>query len=95
MTRKEFTNAMLENKINYVAIIRVPDWNGGFGYRAILNSPDYELGEFEYVEWEGDASKAAAHHSMPFYGHREPFHEKPFDFLAGQLSDLVMEELHI
>lgn len=74
-------------------ITRVPDWNGGHDYSAVLNNPDYKTGDFEYIEFEGDASKAASHHSMEFYGHREPFHEEPYDFFAGTLADLVVEEI--
>ncbi len=92
MTRKNFTSILLDNKIDNIIIIRVPDWNGGHSYKAVLNE-DYEFGDFEYPEFEGDASKAAAHHSKEFYGHREPFHEEPYDFFAGTLADLVVEEL--
>jgi hypothetical protein len=93
MTRKDFTSILLDNSIDYITIVRVPDWNGGHSYKAVLNEPDYKTGDFEYIEFEGDASKAASHHSMEFYAHREPFHEEAYDFFDGSLADLVVEEL--
>lgn len=59
MTEKEFKSILIENGIDYVKIVRTPDQRGGYRNWAYFNeeAKNYELQEFEYVEFEGDLNK--------------------------------------
>lgn len=60
-------------------IIRTPDWNGGWGFRAEW-SEDPELDDFEYIEGEYAKDELESHLDDLYEGHVEPFHENPYDF---------------
>ena len=91
MNKKQFRQFLLNNKIKQVIIIRTPDWRGGYKPQAIINS-HVILENFEYVEFEGDASKALSHHSDLFKEHTEVQYEAPKDYYYT-LAELVVEAL--
>ena len=72
---------VLANMINEgkkFMVVQVPDWNGGHFFKA--ESIDYELQDFEYVEWEGTPVEAAT--ALPsFEAHVEPLHEESYDYV--------------
>lgn len=98
MTRKEFTQMLLDNHISSVAIIRVPDYSGGHKFNILLNMSKDEVDEwlqnqdFTYLEWYGDASEVVRHHNDVFYSHVERFHEEPLDE-PYTMEELIMEAL--
>lgn len=66
-------------------VVQVPDWNGGHFYMA--EPIDYELKNFEYVEWEGTPAEAAT--MLPsFEAHVEPLHEDSYDYTMTMLDVL-------
>ena len=95
MTRKEFTTMLLDNHISSVGIIRVPDYEGGYFFKALLNMSMEEIYEwlenknFTFLEWYGDVSDAARHHNMIFYSHVEVFHEEPKDY-PDTMEELII-----
>ena len=54
MTKSEFRAMLIEQGIDYVKIVRIPDFRGGYEPVAMFNekAQSYELQEFEYVEFE-------------------------------------------
>lgn len=88
MTKREIIDALLANKIVAVQVLRVPDWNGGCKPRCVLlkrGEPEYgesdrPLGDFTYVEFSGDVSRAVSHLGDTFWEHYEPRYEKPRDY---------------
>jgi hypothetical protein len=98
MTRKEFTQMLLDNHISSVAIIRIPDYCGGHKFNALLNISREEVDEwlqnqdFTYLEWYGDASDAAKNKNLAFWSHVERFYEEPMDY-PYILEELIIEAL--
>ena len=102
MTKKEIIEALLENGIVKIQIIRVPDWNGGHYMRGVLlkkGEPEYgedrPLGDFHYVEFSGDISRAISHLGDKFWEHYEPRWQQPRDYyptlralITSALADL-------
>lgn len=103
MTKKEIIESLLENEIVKVQVIRVPDWNGGCREKCVLlkkgdaeyGENDRPLGDFTYVEFSGDSSKAVSHLGDEFWEHYEPRYEKPRDYyptlralITSALADL-------
>nr|DAJ78072.1 MAG TPA: hypothetical protein [Caudoviricetes sp.] len=68
MTNQEFKYILIENGIDYIKIVRTPDFRGGYDPIVYFNeeAKNYELQEFEYVEFEGDVDKAAENRNMVF-----------------------------
>lgn len=73
---------MLNNGLGFM-VVQMPDWNGGHHFR--IRNTDYELGDFEFVAWEGTPSKFAEEQPV-FTEHVEPFHEKPKDYDISALE---------
>ena len=98
MTRREFTQMLLDNQISSVAIVQVPDYCGGHKFNALLNMSREEIGEwlqdqdFTYLEWYGDASDAIKHRKDIFWSHVERFHEEAMDY-PYTMEELIMEVL--
>jgi hypothetical protein len=69
MTYKEFESMLIENGIDYVKIVRTPDWRGGHRNWAYFNeeAKNHELQEFEYIEFEGDLNKAVEECDKVFF----------------------------
>ena len=69
MTRKEFKSMLIENDIDYVKIVRTPDWKGGYRNLAYFDeeAKNYELQDFEYVEFEGNLNKAVEEYNKVFF----------------------------
>lgn len=69
MSEKEFIEMLKNSNISYAIIVRTPDWKGGYGNRAYFNeeAKNYELQEFEYLEFEGDFDKLVENYNKPFY----------------------------
>lgn len=68
MTNQEFKSILIENGIDYIKVVRIPDFRGGYEPVAMFNenAQSYELQEFEYAEFEGDVDKAAENRNMVF-----------------------------
>lgn len=68
MTNQEFKYILIENGIDYIKIVRTPDFRGGYDPIVYFNeeAKNYELQEFEYVEFEGDVDNAAENRNMVF-----------------------------
>lgn len=68
MTNQEFKYMLIENGIYYIKIVRTPDFRGGYDPIVYFNeeAKNYELQEFEYVEFEGDVDKAVENRNMVF-----------------------------
>lgn len=79
MTKNQFMEVILSNGVNYVAVVSFPDYKGG-RIHAVTFSSDFELGDFEYIEWEGDATQLLKDRNMVFEDHVEVFHEEPQDY---------------
>lgn len=60
-----------------IIVVRTPDYEGGYTHSVELS--DYELGDFEYNEWEGTLSQLE-NENPSFFNHVEPFHEEPRDW---------------
>lgn len=69
MKRKEFIEMLKNSNISYVKIIRTLDWKGGYINCAYFNeeSKNYELKEFEYLEFEGEFDKIVENYAKIFY----------------------------
>lgn len=69
MSEKEFIEMLKNSNISYAIIVRTPDWKGGYGNRAYFNeeAKNYELQEFEYLEFGGDFDKAVENYTKEFY----------------------------
>ena len=94
MNKEQFAELLAKNGINDVTIIRTPDWCGGHGYRIEINrDPEDPLGDFEYIEFEGDRSKTVSKRNMRFFGHKEPLHEEPYDTDCGSILEMVLEAI--
>ena len=87
MKKNEFISMLLSAAIAQVTIISIPDYNGGRELCVLFNKDEVELGDFEYIEFEGDATDVVRHRSMVFSEHFEPFHEQAYDV------DYTLEEL--
>lgn len=81
MTKMQFIDCLLINGIEYLTVISIPDWNGGYRHVGLINQHvDYEeLRDFEYIVWEGDASQIVKSRKTTFLDHYEPFHEEAYD----------------
>ena len=68
MTKSDFRSMLIEEGIDYVKVVRVPDFRGGYEPVAMFNenAQSYELQEFEYVEFEGDTNKAIENYNTVF-----------------------------
>lgn len=85
ISAKVLTLANMINNGKRFIVVSTPDYNGGHYYKA--ESSDYELGSFEYVEWEGSPFKAAK--ELPtFLAHIEPIHDSPEDYEMTMLDIL-------
>ena len=80
MEKQELLVLVLANMINEgkkFVIVRIPDFNGGHFFMA--EPADYQLQDFEYIEWEGTPTEAVS--QMPsFEAHVEPLYETPQDY---------------
>lgn len=68
MTKSDFRSMLIEEGIDYVKVVRIPDFRGGYEPVAMFNenAQSYELQEFEYVEFEGDTNKAIENYNTVF-----------------------------
>ena len=69
MKRKEFIEILKNSNISFVKIIRTLDWKGGYTNFAYFNEEarNYELKEFEYIEFEGNFDKMVENYTKIFY----------------------------
>jgi hypothetical protein len=75
MTKNELRELLLSNGVTYLYIVSVPDWNGGRTIEFDLNQP--VLDDFEYIEWEGDASAILRDRNKEFWNEQYPRYEEP------------------
>ena len=68
MTKQEFKSMLIEEGIDYIKVIRTPDWRSGYKPIVYFNDEahDYTLQDFEYVEFEGDTDKAIENYNKVF-----------------------------
>lgn len=68
MNKAEFTFMLIEQGINYVKVVRTPDFRGGYEPVAMFNeiAHNYELKEFEYVEFDGDIAATTENYDTLF-----------------------------
>ena len=68
MTKSEFASMLISEGIDYIKVIRTPDWRGGYDPIVYFNDEgrDYTLQDFEYVEFEGDTDKAIENYNKVF-----------------------------
>lgn len=68
MTKSEFRTMLIEQGIDYVKVVRIPDFRSGYEPVAMFNenAQSYELQKFEYVEFEGDTDKAVENYNTVF-----------------------------
>lgn len=92
MKKKDFMELLLCAAIQSVTIVSVPDYNGGRQMTVLFNEDEVELGDFEYVEFSGDATEVLRNRSKVFTEHFEPFHEPSYD-VEYTLQELVCEAL--
>lgn len=92
MTKKDFISTLLGAAIAQVTIISTPDYKGGRELCVLFNEDEVELGDFEYIEFEGDATEVVRRRSMVFSEHYEPFHFDPYD-VEYTLEELVCRAL--
>lgn len=94
MNKEQFAELLSENGIFDVTVIRTPDWSGGHGYRVELNrDPEEPLGDFEYIEFFGNRSKAVSKRNMRFFGYKEPLYEEPYETDCGSILEMVLEAI--
>lgn len=69
MGYKEFKSMLVDKGIDYVKIVRTPDWRGGHRNWAYFNeeAKNYNLQEFEYIEFEGDLDKTVEECDKVFF----------------------------
>lgn len=93
MTKNDFRDYLLYSGIRRVQVISHPDYNGGNTLFCLFNEEcdDYERADFEYIEYDGDASEVVRDRGLVFYEHFEPFHEEPRD-VPYKLWELVMAD---
>lgn len=60
MNKKEFMDLLLCAAIQSVTIVSVPDYNGGRQMAVFFNEDEVKLGDFEYIEFSGDATEVSA-----------------------------------
>lgn len=68
MSKYELKSMLIENGIDFIKIIRTPDWRGGYDPVVYFNDEarEYTLQEFEYIEFEGDTNKASDNYNKVF-----------------------------
>ena len=68
MTKSEFKSMLISEGIDYIKVVRTPDWRGGYDPVIYFNDEarDYTLEDFEYVEFEGDTDKAIENYNKVF-----------------------------
>lgn len=68
MCKEEFRCILIENGIYYVKIIRTPDGRGGYRPVVCFNygAENYELQDFEYIEYEGNLNDAVDSYNKVF-----------------------------
>ena len=65
------------NKEIKIMVVRIPDYDGGYTHR--VEEADYQLGDFEYNEFDGTLAQLEEQNPS-FTNHVEPFHEEPQDW---------------
>lgn len=85
MEKQVLVLANMINEGKKFMVVRTPDWNGGHFF--VAKPTDYELQDFEYVEWEGTPAEAAT--TVPsFEAHVEPLYEKAVDYTMTMFNIL-------
>lgn len=85
MNKQVLALANMVNEGKKFMVVQVPDWNGGHFFKA--ESIDYELQDFEYIQWEGTPAEAATT-VLSFEAHVEPLHEDPYDYEMSMIDVL-------
>lgn len=90
-TKSQLRDAMLDAGITTVVVISYPDWNGGREHDVKFNTQSEKIKReaFEYIEFEGDVTKALRHRNDIFVDHFEPRYETPVD-IEMLLEDLIL-----
>lgn len=85
MNKQVLALANMINEGKKFMVVQVPDWNGGYYFMA--EPADYQLQDFEYIEWEGTPAEAAT--ALPsFEAHVEPLHEDSYDYEMSMIDVL-------
>lgn len=85
MEKQVLVLANMVNEGKKFMVVQVPDWNGGHFFMA--EPIDYELKDFEYIEWEGTPAEAAT--MLPsFEAHAEPLYEDAVDYTMSMFDVL-------
>lgn len=82
MTKSDFREELLNCGFNY--------FKGGRDICVCVDEP--QLGDFEYIEWEGDLSKALRDRHLLFTTWDEPFHEERREYEIT-LEDLIVASM--
>lgn len=74
MKKVDFREELLNCGFSYLYVVSSPDGNGGRDIGVCVDEP--QLGDFEYIEWEGDLTDALRDRNLVFTTWEEPFHEE-------------------
>lgn len=85
MEKQVLVLANMINEGKKFMVVQVPDWNGGHYF--VAKPADYELQDFEYIEWEGTPAEAATT-VLSFEAHVEPLHEDAIDYTMTMIDVL-------
>ena len=92
MNKKELRELLLKYNIKYIVIVNEHDGNGGNFPTAVLNNKNFKLDNFDYIEFEGDASQALAAKSTLFEEYVQPRYESSWSKYHS-LGELIKEAL--
>ena len=87
MTKNDFREELLNCGFSYLYIVSFPDFNdGGRDICVCVDEP--ELGNFEYIEWEGDLTEALRDRHLLFttWDKRREFTITLEDLIVASLS---------
>lgn len=90
MTKNEFREELLNCGFSYLYVVSFPDFKGGRDIGICVDEP--QLGDFEYIEWEGDLTEALRDRHLVFTTWDEPFHEERKEYEIT-LEDLIVASL--
>lgn len=90
MTKSYFRDELLNSGFTYLYVVSYPDGNGGRDIGVCVDEP--QLGDFDYIEWEGDLTKAVRDRRLVFTTWDEPFHEERREFNIT-LDELIVASL--
>lgn len=99
MTKSEVRELILSDKRfggKKFVVISYPDYNGGRTVGMSLMDMDEDpcetLGDFQYLEWEGDATDLLRNLKKSFWNYQEPRYEDPVEW-ESSMYELFREML--